>query len=366
MFPQQQRRRSAPAFSAPAFSATSVIVAVPVSNEAERIADCLHALAGQRDAPDFGVLLLLNNCTDDTEAIVRGMAGLLPARLRVLSRELPPRRAHAGAARRIAMNAACRALPADGVLLTTDADGRADQNWLAANLHALRHGADAVAGRAVIDPVEALAIPAALHEADARECAYAALLDEIASLLDPDPADPWPRHDEASGASLAVTATAYRRAGGMPAWPLGEDREFVARLRRCGARLRHAPEVRVTVSGRLHGRASGGMADTMRRRMSAMDVELDERLEPATDAARRARLRAMAREAHRSGAAGLLAAALGLPAARLDRWLARNFAVAWQRLELASPRLRRRRVPVSELPREMARATAIRDALRRE
>ena len=92
-----------------------------------------------------------------------------------------------------------------GFLLISDADGRVSPNWLAANLAALRAGADAIAGRAELDPADAGQIPARLHEDDARECAYDQLLDQTHALLDPDPFDPWLRHTEHSGASLAVT-----------------------------------------------------------------------------------------------------------------------------------------------------------------
>jgi hypothetical protein len=194
-----------------------------------------------------------------------------------------PKDAHAGSARRLAMEIADRLAPPGIPLLTTDADGRAPADWLACNLFHLRRGIDAVFGRAVIDPVEAEHIPPALHQADARECAYAAALDEIAHWIDPDPDDPWPRHTEESGASIAVSRQAYRHSGGVPLVRLGEDRAFAAAIRRTGARIRHAPEVTVVVSGRILGRAEGGMADTIRRRLVAPDMELDAALEPVAD-----------------------------------------------------------------------------------
>jgi hypothetical protein len=76
-----------------------------------------------------------------------------------------------------------------GVLLTTDADGQVDRNWVALNLQALTEGADAVAGRVDIDPLDASLIPPKLHEDDARECLYGELLDRISAELDPDPFD---------------------------------------------------------------------------------------------------------------------------------------------------------------------------------
>jgi glycosyltransferase involved in cell wall biosynthesis len=169
-----------------------IVVAIPALNEAERIGACLAALARQRDTLLPEVVVLLNNCTDESEAVVRQFALTAPMRVHAVDRSLPAPRAFAATARRLVMAHAARLAGPDGVLLTTDADAVAPPDWLAANLRAIE-GVDAVAGRAVIDPLEACAVPQELHEADARECAYAALLDQIAALLDPDLADPWPR-----------------------------------------------------------------------------------------------------------------------------------------------------------------------------
>ncbi len=346
-----------------------VAVAIPVKNEAERIGDCLRALALQRGAPPIEVVLLLNGCTDDSAARVRALTPTLPMRVHAVERHLPAGRAGAGHARRLAMAHAARLAP-EGVLLTTDADGRVPPDWVALKLAALAQGADAIAGQAIIDPVEALLIPAALHEDDARECEYAALLDRIAALVDPDPADPWPRHSEHSGASIAVTTRAYRAAGGIAALPLGEDRAFFEALRRIDARIRHAPEIRVTVSGRIEGRAEGGMADTMRRRMVAPDEMLDEQLEPPRAAARRAIWRAGLRAAWRLRDTDhpilpRLAARLALPRELLRQAVKRRFfGATWAEIEAASPTLRRVRVPAPEVLAVTAEARHILGLLR--
>ncbi len=340
------------------------VVAIPAHNEADRLPACLGSLAGQHDGPPSDVVVLLNNCTDDSEIALARFAGSGAMRVHAICRELPPHRAFAGTARQLAMLHAARLAGPEGVLLTTDADAVMPPDWLGANLRALSAGVDVVTGRAVIDPTEALAIPQALHDADARECAYAALLDEIASLLDPDPADPWPRHDEGSGASIAVRVAAWRAAGGMPAPPFGEDRAFIAALRRIDARIRHAPEVWVTVSGRIEGRAQGGMADTMRRRMRAADLMLDDRLEAARPAALRATLRRAARLAHNGAGNGkVLARALGLLPAAMTRFGIGSFGAAWEAVEAASPALRRRPVPVSALAAQTRIASDLRDRL---
>ena len=349
---------------------TPVIVGIPVKDEAERVGACLRALAGQQGAALTEILLLVNNTGDGTVAEARRVGQGMMVPIRIVEHRFAPSEANAGHARRMAMElAAERAGPA-GVLLTTDADGCVAPDWLAANLRHLRTGADAVAGRAMIDPVEAAAIPEALHAADARECALAALLDEITALLDPEPHDPWPRHVEHSGASICVTAEAYRRASGIPLVPIGEDRAFFAALRRAGLRVRHALDVQVTVSGRVLGRAAGGMADTIRRRMVAPDALLDDAIEPVEAAARRARLRGRLRTAHAAGHAEgalgrLLRRDLQLDTDCVERLARRpTFGEAWAEAEARSPALTRIVVPVARLEQEMAAALALRDALR--
>ena len=346
-------------------------IAIPAKNEAAELEGCLQALAQQTGLPSVpswlhGAVLCLNNCTDDSADVARLLAKALPFPVHAIEVELPPSQAYAGTARRMAMDRAAELAGTDGVILTTDADSRVAPDWLARNLAALRLGADAVAGRAEIEPQGAALIPAHLHAMDARECAYAALLDEIRSILDPDPADPWPRHDEHSGASIAVTVQAYRRAGGMPAVRLGEDRAFFDALRRIDARIRHDPSVRVVVSARLEGRAPGGMADTIRRRMTEMDPFLDDRLEHVADAMRRLRARAALRRALSGDAVtrARLTRRLNLPCLNGGH-NADSFGAIWAALETASPVLARTPVALTDLDREMARASRVLSMLRR-
>jgi hypothetical protein len=306
-----------------------------------------------------------NNCSDDSARIARRFAATSPVPVLVREAALRDRDANAGGARRLAMEMAARLAGDSGIVLTTDADGRVGPTWLAENLAAINAGADAVAGRAVIDPIDEALIPAALIEADARECRYAALLDEIASRIDPDPADPWPRHDEHAGASIAVTVKAFRQAGGIPALAIGEDRAFFRRLRRIDARIRHAPDVEVVVSGRTDGRANGGMADTISRRLVCPDMFLDDRLEAVEDAVFRARLRRHARllwanAANDYWATCALARDLLLPSVVVRDLLACPlFGAAWDDLEDASPALRRRPVPTAAVAHETMRAARI-------
>ena len=342
-----------------------VVIAIPVRDEAALIGDCLRALALQQDAARAEILLLVNNSSDDTAGIARALQPTLPCRLHVLEHRFPAGQASAGHARRLAMARGARLADPGGVVITTDADGAVAPDWLGANLDALAAGADAVCGRAVIDPVDALLIPQHLHDDDAREVAYGHLLDHIAHLLDPDQADPWPRHTEASGASIAVRREVFLAAGGVPPMRAGEDRALVAALRRIDARIRHAPDVTVTVSGRVVGRATGGMADTIRRRMERQDPTVDGALEPAADRVRRIGLRRLLRQAWRRDAGredltAELAAQLELPRRRVQGWLALpHFGAAWALAEGASPRLQSREVLRASLASETTQAQEI-------
>ncbi|WP_338029710.1 glycosyltransferase [Gluconacetobacter tumulisoli] len=345
-----------------------IVAAIPVRDEESRIGPCLRALAAQDENTPGHVVLLVNNTTDGTVACVRDMAPSLPFPLTVACRVYPDAQAHAGTARREAMEIAAGIAGADGILLTTDADGIAAPDWIARTLSAFAAGAQVVCGRARIDPVEALAIPAHLHRDDEREVAYGTMLDRIHDLANPDPFDPWPRHTEHSGASIAVTVAAWTRAGGIPALPIAEDRAFVAALRRIDSPIRHAPDVQVTVSGRTLGRARGGMADTIARRMARQDALLDDSLEPAGDCLRRARARAWLRRLYDERRMGIdaqastagLAALLGVPPRHVaHRTTGPFFGLCWERLETETPSLQRRRVQRRDLARHHARAMYI-------
>ncbi|MGE7413328.1 glycosyltransferase [Methylobacterium tarhaniae] len=348
------------------------IVAVPVRNEVDRIGACLRALAAQDGigADALGIVLFLNNCTDGTAQAVAALAPDLRLPLRVIARDREG--AHAGWARREAMEAAAAWLEEtapDGVILTTDADSRVPPDWVARNLAALARGADAVAGRFVLDAAEAARLPDALHARGRLEGAYEALLVALEAAIDPVAHDPWPRHATRSGASLAVCLPAYRAAGGMPALPAGEDRAFVAALARAEARVRHAPDIVVVTSGRLDGRAPGGAADTMRQRCEAPESPCDPRLEPLGRALFRF---AWARRLRRLDEDGRLArTALWAPWLWIGPDEARRIAGLPTRgarlaaIEAGSPLLAGRPLRPSALPRQIRAARLVLAGLRR-
>lgn len=249
------------------------VVCIPARDEVRCLPRLLRSLAVQdgisADAP-LRVLIVANNCTDGTVAAVRAMQAAgetTTLAIRLVEAHLERAEAHVGTARRMALDAGAAWLEADGcpdgVLLTTDADARVPRTWLVANLRALE-GAEIVGGRLVIDPEDDT--DPALADLHVRIERYWAAVRRIEDALDPPPYDPAPRHGDHTGASLALGVSLYRRVGGLPVLPRGEDNALVARVREAGGRLRHCPHVSVLVSDRAAGRAQGGMATEMVRR----------------------------------------------------------------------------------------------------
>jgi hypothetical protein len=248
----------------------------------------------------------------------------------------------------------------DGLILTTDADTRAAPDWITRQLMSFQDGIGAVAGHVVTDATEDRQLPPGLRRRERLERRYALALSELDARLDPIAHDPWPCHRTMAGASIGVTRAAYRAVGGLPTLASGEDRAFDARLRRQGIRVRHALDVRVVTSCRLVGRASNGMAETLRRRLTDPSSPCDDGLETALDAAHRAFWRATLRRWHATGEIALTddwAAAL-----ELDQSLAcaiaglPRFGMAWSALERLSPALRPRPLAPDALAAELLRA----------
>jgi hypothetical protein len=244
----------------------AIAIAVPVRDEAEGLPGCLAALdvaAGLHDGPVV-IFALVNGCIDGSVGVLRA-ARLRHATLAWRRVTLPPGRAHAGWARRLALDAAADLLAAeDDLLLSTDADTCVDPRWIAATVAHVEAGADAVAGRALTLRADRAALGVSAHRRLDMLTRYYVAIDWLRARAAP-PADPWPRHYYEGGASMAMTLAAYRATGGAPTPPVGEDRALFAALARTGARVRHPIDVRVFTSCRTSGRAAGGMADTYAR-----------------------------------------------------------------------------------------------------
>jgi len=277
-------------------------VIIPVRNEARTLRETLRALADQRDSDGapldrarYEVIVFANDCTDHSAALVRAFAARHPTlALHVVERGYPAGTFHVGHARRMLMDEACRRLLVlgrrRGVIASTDGDTRVASTWIAATLREVAQGADAVCGRIVTDLPADTEAGRLTRQYHLRDVGYRLLVAEMESLLDPDPHDPWPRHHQHFGASLAVTAGAYLRAGRLPVVPYLEDVALYQALRRVDARIRHSPTVRVTTSPRLMGRTEVGLAQQLREWTAMGAARQPHRVESAT--AVEARLRA--------------------------------------------------------------------------
>ena len=245
------------------------------------------------------------------------------------------------------------------MILTTDADSQVGTHWIAENLAAFEAGAEAVLGRIDLDG-EGELLPDALHRRGELEDTYERLITELSWLLDPLEHNPWPHHATISGASLGVTRTAYRRVGGLPRVPLGEDKALIGLLSREDARIRYCPTAHVITSGRTHGRARGGVADTLRFRSREPEAFCDDMLEPFQTAFDRALWRGRLRRLHAAERLTLnqdwqraFKLSMGQVA---DISRISTFGAAWSLIEDRSPVLARRLLRPADLPEQIALA----------
>jgi Glycosyl transferase family 2 len=250
-------------------------VIVPVRDEAETIESTLSALLHQVDLQDrpldpnsYEVIVLANNCSDNSAAIARQFATQYPKFvLHVVEITLPASQAYIGRVRQLLMDEAYNRLMnlgrKRGVIASTDGDTRVAPNWIAATLQEIYRGADAVSGRLLTDRDDRALLDAYTRACYLRAVGYGYLSVELEAYIDPDPFDCLPRHHQHGGASLAVTAEMYAIAGGMPSVRTPEDVAFYQALVQAGARFCHSSQVRVFTSMRRQGRTGNGMANQL-------------------------------------------------------------------------------------------------------
>ncbi|SDG27641.1 glycosyltransferase [Sulfitobacter delicatus] len=255
-------------------------IVIPARDEAERIAHCLDALAPQC-SERVQVILVVNNTGDDTAEIANAAATALHINLHVLNVAYPAQRG-VGEARRLGGSEALRSLPHLNHILTTDADCRVAPDWVARNLYHLQE-ADAVCGKVDLHPGETAWLAGLDKSLQDIEDTYRGLVQEAFARYGSNCTDLRGSHGQTPGASLGFTRSAYVATGGFEPIPCGEDRQIIRTLRSLGRRVRHASDIRVAASCRLTGRAAGGMADTLRARLSGDNYAADDCLPRADD-----------------------------------------------------------------------------------
>ena len=251
-------------------------VTVPARDEEELLPSALRALAEQKtitgeplDHERYEVILLINNTRDRSRQVAEKFQGLYPTfRLHIVEKHFDKSHSHNGYVRRLLMDEACRRLEMRGgaktAILSTDADSQVTSNWISRNQEELASGAEAVAGRVIILPCEQALLNPATRAIQRYNHLYWRLVSWIEHRFDPESHDPWPRHHQHFGASLALTPQIYRFVGRLPPRRYFEDIALYQALIQHDVRLRHSNRVRALTSARLTGRARFGLSSELK------------------------------------------------------------------------------------------------------
>src|ERR671911_590462 len=239
----------------PPHPALKVSVVVPARNEETLVGSCLAELAEQEGVcpEEYEVLLVLDRCTDETEARAQEIADAHP-RFELHFLDGPGK--GSGYARRVGMELASARLlglgRTKGLIASTDADTVVAPDWLAAQLQAVSRGALAIGGR--IELAEG-SLPESIFRwhTELGRRRHESLLSEPDQLGKTE-------HWQFSGASLALTAKIYQEIGGLEPRVALEDEHLENVLRRHDVPIERLLSVRVTTSARLEGRAKQGLA----------------------------------------------------------------------------------------------------------
>lgn len=137
------------------------IVALPAHDESERIAGALRTLdtAAAETRIPVSVLLLANDCRDDTAMVARRVADSLDnSTAHIVEETLPARLAHAGGARRRTVSHALSRFGTGSgdVLFSTDADARLRRDAFSKMEAAFSDGAELVLAKieCIHDPLD--------------------------------------------------------------------------------------------------------------------------------------------------------------------------------------------------------------------
>lgn len=240
----------------------TVGIVIPAQNEEATIERCIRSVLASCDASErcseAWMILVADRCTDRTAELARHALGSdeNSSSSRPRGEVLLSTAGSPGTARRLGAAAIMHHFrsrdPQRVWLANTDADTHVPLNWISTHLEHADANADAVAG---IVELDTLGLRSDVHD-----------LYRTTYKLAPDGT-----HTHVHGANLGVRADAYLDAGGWSDVTVAEDHCLWGRLLVRGWRVRSPVSSVVLTSGRLHGRATGGFADTLRRELGVHD-----------------------------------------------------------------------------------------------
>lgn len=253
------------------------IVAIPAKDEAERILGSLSALddAAGNSSSDVHALVFVNNCSDTTAQLAQAFN---PKKLKieVCQLHLGKQQAHAGGARRAAVDLAFGIFNAkhNDLMLSTDADARLRPKALADMERAFERGADLVLAKLetihdAIDPVSDGAL-----QWDRLRVSWRARVRQLVETIKLRRIPQPPLHDDYGGAGIAARVSSYRRLGGFQSVPFNEDKNFVTFADRMNLNVNRQSGAIIDVLARANGRAVGGMAAELRNCAAAAEKRL--------------------------------------------------------------------------------------------
>jgi cellulose synthase/poly-beta-1,6-N-acetylglucosamine synthase-like glycosyltransferase len=226
-------------------------VVVPARDEEGSIEGCVRAIreswaAASTRISQAWIVVVADSCSDRTAARASAAIGS-HGRVVECQAQSP------GIARRLGTEAVLERFHGTRIndiwIANTDADSSPHPDWIGQQLCLADQGYCGVAGIVEVDSVTGLES----HEA-------VALLDDY--VINEDGS-----HPHVHGANLGLRADAYLDAGGWSSLALAEDHCLWKRVRARQWRVISSTASIVTTSGRLVGRAVGGFADGLRRRL---------------------------------------------------------------------------------------------------
>jgi len=216
-----------------------MVVVIPARDEQALVARCLSSviaagryLRSRHPAIGVSIVLVADDCTDDTSLIARGFDDVSVIDIDA---------GNVGVARATGVHAALAAVsvPTSEVwIANTDADSVVPRRWLVEQLRQARHGADLVVG--TVRPEFADLTEEQVRAWSARRTAAP--------------------NGHVHGANLGVGADVYLAAGGFEPIAEHEDVGLAERCVRAGATMVATARCEVTTSGRPVGRTPGGYA----------------------------------------------------------------------------------------------------------